>query len=340
MLTIKEVRDLTEYINQNPCLGFDLRTKVLYPLLDEIFSVDDVFTLRLSNGLAIEFPYRSNIAKEILLRSEEIPAHAWEPMTSMCVKIATEYKAGSVVIGGAYFGDQALISAKTLSDMNAKARQVICVEPNDIQRAQLTSNAVRNSLSQYIATLDNVLWSSSGEMFGLEDSDSHAAVQKGRNATIRSTTIEEIADNMNITDISLIQLDIEGSEEEALLGASNFLSMSERQAPIVITEIHSKYTDWSNGIENSSLVQLLLSYGYTVFGIRDAQSNWELGLKKPELLSLKNIYLEGPPHGFNLIASKDKEFFSSTRFTFVDRLASPKYLRHRDPELHMPINAI
>lgn len=340
MLTIKEVRKLRQYIDDNPCLDFDLRTKVLYPLLDEIFCEEDILEIQLNNGLTINYPYRSNIAKEILLREKNISSHAWEPMTSLCVELAVAYKPGNVLIGGAYFGDQALIAANTLNNMKREDYKVICVEPNELQRQQLLSNTAKNNLDNYIVPTGKVLWDLSGEKFSLEDSDSHAAIQKGLNASLESITIEQLAQEMGIGSFSLLQLDIEGSEEKALLGARKFLSMGQTEAPIVITEIHSKYTDWSKGIEKSSLVELLLQHEYKVYGLRDAQSNWELALEKPELVPLDKIYLEGPPHGFNLIAAKDESFFSNSRFTFVDKVASPKYLRHRNPEFHMPMNMI
>lgn len=339
MLTIKEIQNLRTYLNNNPCMDFDLRTKILYPLLDEIFNETDILEMTLKNGLHFKYPYRSNIAKEILLREDEISSHAWEPMTSLCVEIATAYKGGDVLIGGAYFGDQALIAANTLRNLGKANRRVICVEPNKIQRDQLIDNSYANNLNDYIIAIDKVLWDRTGDKFDLEDSDSHAAIQQGENASLESITIEQLANEMNTTEFSLIQLDIEGSEEKALIGAEKYLSMGKDHSPVIITEIHSKYTDWSNGIKKSSLVELLLHYKYKVFGLRDAQSNWELSLDKPELVPLDKIYLEGPPHGFNLIAAKDESFFNDSRFTIIDRLASPKYLRHRNPQFHMPINS-
>jgi hypothetical protein len=132
-------------------------------------------------------------------------------------------------------------------------------------------------------------------------------------------------------------LDIEGSEERALQGASKVLNLPDDYAPIVIVEIHRKYVDWDSGLASTGIVRLLASHGYTVYALRDCQSNWELGLESPEIIPIDDVYLEGPPHGFNLIASKSDSFFDVSGFRRVSHV-SPKYLRHRDPTLHQPLS--
>ena len=118
-----------------------------------------------------------NIAKEILLSSMDIPDHAWEPMTSRVVDMVTKRRNGSVLIGGAYFGDHALIAALSLKDKDPE-NIVVCVEPNSEQRQLLTEDAHNNNLSKFIRIADAVLWDVQGHLFRLDDSDSHAAVQE------------------------------------------------------------------------------------------------------------------------------------------------------------------
>lgn len=239
------------------------------------------------------------------------------------------------MIGGAYFGDHALVAALELNKSNG-SHSVLCVEPNEKQRNMLDLNAKINGLSNYIQLINAVLWDQSGLKFNLATSDSHACVSPDPNAIHISETIDQLLLNHKVGSLSLLLLDIEGSEERALQGAQIVLGLSQEEAPVVIVEIHRNYVDWSQGLNSTSLVKELTKYGYNVFALRDCQSNWNLRLDSPEIIPLDQIYLEGPPHGFNLIASKNLDFFKSQGFKIVNNV-SPKYLRHRCPELHMPI---
>ena len=335
MLDLAYVQQLRNHLDRNPCIDFDARTKILYPLLDQIFREGDRLNLRLENGLTIDYLFKSNIAREILLRDRENPSHAWEPMTTRTVELAIRYRPGSVVVGGAYFGDHALIAARELS-LAKSTGLVICVEPNQEQRDILAANAELNNLASSIRLLNSVLWSSSGLKFDLAASDSHASVIADEKAAYTSQTIDEILARYAINDISLVLVDIEGSEEEALRGANAALSAPPDHAPVVIAEIHRNYVDWSGGLGQTSIVRYLRDHDYLVFALRDCQSNWSLDIDSPEIIPLERVYLEGPPHGFNLIAAKDATFFEDQGFRTVCDV-SPKYLRHRDPALHLPL---
>ena len=54
---------------------------------------------------------------------------------------------------------------------------------------------------------------------------------------------------------------------------------------------------------------------------------------------MDDIYLEGPPHGFNMVAVKDPAIFSGPDYRIVEGV-SPKYLRHKDPALHHPVGGL
>jgi FkbM family methyltransferase len=335
MLDLNYVYKLRDFIDANPCIDFDSRVALLYPLLDQIYSSGDRLSLTLENGLRLDYLYKSNIAKEILLRERENPSHAWEPMTTRVVELAIRYRPGPVLIGGAYFGDHAMIAAKELQD-GKHAGPVICVEPNEEQGQLLLENAAINGLSPWLRLVKSVLWDREGLRFNLNDQDSHASVELDDSAACLSETIDHIVSDQLSEGISLLMLDIEGSEEKALAGARSVLSLAADRAPVIIVEIHRKYVDWDCGLSNTEMVRFLVGYGYHVYALRDCQSNWELGLEAPEIIPLEDVYLSGPPHGFNLIASKDEHFFDASGFKRVSNV-SPKYLRHRDAKLHAPM---
>ena len=336
MLDLDYISQLRTFLDSNPCIDFDSRTTVLYPLLDQIFCSGDRLSLTLENGLHLNYFYKSNIAKEILLRERECPSHAWEPMTTRAIELAIRYRPGPVLIGGAYFGDHAMIAGKELQNLGHKG-PVICVEPNKEQGQLLLENADINGLTPWLYLVKSVLWEQRGLRFNLDSEDSHASVQVDERASLLSETIDHILSGLQLEQLSLLMLDIEGSEEKALKGASSILRLPADRAAVVIVEIHRKYVDWDCGLSNTGIVRLLLDNGYHVYALRDCQSNWELGLQAPEIIPLDQVYLSGPPHGFNLIASKNDDFFDGSGFARVTNV-SPKYLRHRDAKLHFPLS--
>lgn len=335
-MDISYIKKLCRFFDANPCMGFDARSQILYPLLDKLIPEGQIFDLELENGLHFEYAYTSSIAKEILLRELENPSHAWEPMTSKSVELIMANRPGTALIGGAYFGDHALIAARELQIKRSEGL-VICIEPNIAQGQLLIKNAKANNIRDQIIWSDCILWDQPGLPFSLNDADSHASVRQDLNSDCATDTIDRLLAKYSIESLSLLMLDIEGSEEKALRGATAVLGLAEDLAPVIIVEIHRSYVNWDGGLANTDIVRLLTGYGFHIYALRDCQSNWELGLKGPEIVPLDTVYLEGPAHGFNLIASKRDDLFDDLGFKRVP-FVSPKYLRHRDPRLHLPLS--
>lgn len=335
MLTLKQVRQLCQTLEENPIDGFDARAQLIYPLLDEIFPEGTAFEVSLQSGVRLRFKHTGKISKEIILRETDISSHIWEPMTTRAILAAIAFREGSVLIGGAYFGDHAIPAAHEMRRLK-RTDSVISVEPHADNLALLLENARENSVSEYVTASGLVLWSEPDLKFHLDDRDSHAATTLGDNGTLSSGTIDGLIESHGVTSLALIVLDIEGSEEQALHGASSTLNLPKAEAPIIIAEIHRNYVDWDSGLQNTPIIKFLLENDYEIFALRDHQGNWELDLEYMEIIPIDRIFLDGPPHGFNIIASKDPQFFDTEKFRrTVD--VSPKYLRHRDSELYRPL---
>ena len=73
----------------------------------------------------------------------ETPDHAWEPQTSR-ILVNLARTATQVVIGGAYFGDHAILIAREIAP---RGGVVHAFEPNNEQRSMLVRNAELNGLS-------------------------------------------------------------------------------------------------------------------------------------------------------------------------------------------------
>ena len=329
------IRQMIAYEGVIKAPGVDVREEITGPLVDALFDDDQVVRRTLSNGVTFEFLYRSKIARDFVMSTPEAPDHAWEPQTSrILVKLAKGAK--NVVIGGAYFGDHAVLIAKEISG----AGVVHAFEPNSQQRGMLTRNAEINGLTN-IKPRPEGLWHDSTTNLKLVGYDSFASAETAEagDDTFKTVTIADYLDAQGVGKLDLIVLDIEGAELGALKGADKFLAQPPGQAPNILFEVHKHYVDWTHGLENTELMRFLTGHGYTLFALRDFNSNYDLAGRPIELIPMGAIHLEGPPHGFNMVAVKDPKVFDGPDYAMV-RDVSPKYLRHKDPKLHHPVGGL
>lgn len=315
--------------------GVDVREALTGPLVDALFDEDQVIRKTLSNGVAFEFLYRSKIARDFVMSEPEAPDHAWEPQTSR-ILVNLARGAAQVVIGGAYFGDHAVLIAREIA---GNGGLVHAFEPNDAQRAMLARNAQLNGLGN-IRVRPEGLWSNSGAHRKLVGYDSFATTEAaGADDGFGTLSIADYLAAEGVERLDLVVLDIEGAELEALRGAGAFLGASRAEAPKILFEVHRHYVDWSGGLPDTDIVRLLTGHGYEVFALRDFNSNHDLSGRPIELIPAEAVYLEGPPHGFNMVATKDPAIFRTEPYRIV-RDVSPKLLRHKDPTLHHPVGGL
>ncbi|WP_019450530.1 FkbM family methyltransferase [Cupriavidus sp. BIS7] len=317
--------------------GIDVREEVTGPLIDALHDDDRIVRKELADGTQLDFLYRSKIARDFVMSEPAKPDHAWEPQTSrLLVDLARRAK--QVVIGGAYFGDQAVLIAKQVA---GNGGVVHAFEPNNDQRRMLMHNAGLNKLTNIVPRSEG-LWDNSSTTLKLVGFDSFAhpeVANEGGDDGFQTVSIQDYLSAISVQKLDLIMLDIEGAELRALQGAQAFLERPAGEAPNVVFEVHRHYVDWSNGLENTPIVRLLSDRGYKVFAVRDFNSNFAMSHKPVELIPADSVYLEGPAHGFNMVAVKDESLFDSPDYSIL-RGVSPKLLRHKDPALHHPIGGL
>lgn len=331
------IRELIAFEGAIKAPGVDVREEITGPLVDALFDDDQVIRKTLSSGVTFEFLYRSKIARDFVMSTPEQPDHAWEPQTSR-ILVNLAKGAQQVVIGGAYFGDHAILIAREIA---AKGGLVHAFEPNNEQRKMLGRNAELNGLTN-IRPRPEGLWSDSSTNLKLVGYDSFATAEvakAGEDDGFKTVTIVDYLKAAGVDRLDLIVLDIEGAELGALKGADEFLARPKGQAPNILFEVHRHYVDWSKGLENTDIARLLTGHGYTLFALRDFNSNFDLSGRPIELIPATAIHLEGPPHGFNMVAVKDTSLFDTDAYRIVKDV-SPKLLRHKDPKLHHPIGGL
>lgn len=315
--------------------GLDVRQEVIGPLVDALYDDDQVVRKELADGTRLDFLYRSKIARDFLLSAPARPNHAWEPQTSRLL-IDLAATARQVLVGGAYFGDHAILLAKQAA---RNGGTVHAFEPNPEQRRMLMHNAQLNDLSNIVIRSEG-LWDDSSTTLKLVGYDSFAHPEVSTDSSgFQTTTMEDYLAAAGVARLDLIMLDIEGAELRALRGAEAFLKQPAGEAPDIVFEVHREYVDWTDGLENTAIARFLLDCGYQLFAVRDFNSNVDMGAKPIELIPAAEVYLEGPPHGFNMVAVKDARRFASAPYKICHNV-SPKLLRHKDPALHHPTDGL
>lgn len=307
-----------------------LRDEVTGPIVDALHGDDDCYEKTLADGTRFSFLFRTKIARDFLMSETEHPSHVWEPQTTRLLLDLSRGLAGDVVVGGAYFGDQAILVARGLP----AGRTVHCFEPNRVQADMLAGNARLNRLENVRVNRCG-LWSRSDVRLKLDGFDSFA------NAVDAPADDPDAFSTVSIDDycaagalkIGLVQLDIEGAELGALLGARKTLT---RDRPHIVFEVHRHYVDWSRGLAQTEICRYLMELGYTVYAVRDFNSHREMGERPVELVPLDKVYLDGPPHGFNMLAVQDPQRVAGRGFRMVENV-SPKLLAHKNPALHHPM---
>ncbi len=311
--------------------GFDVREEVTGPLVDALHQNVDSLCRTLASGLEIRCHYRSKIARDFAMATPEHPNCVWEPQTTrLLLELSAEIE--DAIIGGAYFGDHAIPVAHVMRAHGGRCH-AFELDPDHIDMLRL--NARQNGLDNLVIQPCG-LWSEAGARLALVGTDSHAAPVPDAANGAPATSIDEYATQAGLRRIGLIQLDIEGGEFAALRGAQKYLTHSAEAAPTLVFEIHRLYQDWSRGLESTEIVSFVEGLGYEVFAIRDYQGNMPLPEGPVEVIPVRDAYLEGPPHGFNVLAVKNKRVLDRLPLRMVHGV-SPKLLRHRDPKLHQPL---
>lgn len=312
--------------------GASVRDDITGPIIDALHSEQDVYEKQLADGTRFRFLYRTKIARDFLLAEQERPSHVWEPQTTRLLQHLTAKSKGDVLIGGAYFGDHAVVLGVQLK---GSGRLVHCFEPNTDQAAMLTGNGQLNGLDNLrINKLG--LWHESSQRLKLAGFDSFAnAVLATGDEGFETITIDDYCRAQSRT-IGVLMLDIEGAELHALQGATRVLAQDK---PAVVFEVHRDYVDWSVGLTNTPICALLKNAGYQLYAVRDFNTHQEMGDRPIELIPADSVYLEGPPHGFNMLAVADAALIGGSLFKQVKNV-SPKLLRHKSPALHHPVDGM
>jgi FkbM family methyltransferase len=308
-----------------------VRDRSTGPLLDAAF-LGCLFTKRLKCGLEFSFQHTGRISREFLLAETE-PEYVWEPQTSkLLLHFAGRSK--NVIVGGAYFGDQALLLAK---EVLPRGGVVHAFEPTQEQHGRLLANAGSNQLTNLMPHRLG-LWSVPGVRLAFDGADELAAPMESTSSEgdggVYTTTVDACVKEHGLESLDLLMIDVEGGEYHVLQGAVEQLASA--QAPVIIYETNSRYSDWTRGLENAETCVFLRERGYHLFAIRDFHANVNVAGMPVELTPADRTYITGPHHGFNMLAVKDLSLLSDPLFHIVNDV-SPKLIPHKNDPKFEPV---
>lgn len=306
------------------------REQVRWPLILSLMSEVKYHRVILQNGLIFDVGADSRIEKALLLSTETHPDHVWEPQTTRLL-MALAASASNVIVGGAYIGDHVAFIARVLTGTG----NVHAFEPSAHSFARLKHHLDVNDLNNVVAHQMG-LWDRSDVALQLQGDLALGSSVPTTDSELafNSVSIDDYARSRNVEPIGLIMLDTEGGEENALLGARETIT---RDSPNIVFEIHRNFVDWTDGLENTSVVSFLTAQGYMLFAIRDFHSNYPMADAPIEVIPVDRVYLDGPPHGFNVLATKDRDVIERLGLSVVNDV-SPKLLLDKDPALHLPLS--
>jgi len=313
------------------------RATVRWPLVLALLDEVGTHRVELASGLVLEVGADSRIEQALLLSCESFPDHVWEPQTTKLL-LALAAEARPAVVGGAYIGDHALPLAQALA-RHGDGTWVHAFEPMSWAFERLLRNRELSGVES-LRVERLALWDASDLDLDLEGppalASSRPAADSNAGEAVKSITVDDYLAAQGLESVGLLMLDTEGGEERALAGAAKLLSRPFPQAPHCLFEVHREYVDWSEGLENTDVVRFLAAHGYQLLAVRDFHGNHPMRDQPIEVIPVERVYLEGPPHGFNLLATKDPDLVGRLDLHVVCDV-SPKLLFDRDPALHHPV---
>lgn len=192
------------------------------------------------------------------ISNDIINGKIWENHISILIE--TFCKPNMVAIDcGANFGLFTLQMAKCVGDQG----KVIAFETQNLISQQLNFNVFTNGFKN-VSIFRNAVWSNSNEKLFMEEMDTTAALVNIGAAKIvqnSSSPILSLAlDDLLLARCDFMKIDIQGSEVDCLIGATNMLT---KLRPIFVIEVENDHLKSLNRSDNE-LLNLILSNKYRV----------------------------------------------------------------------------
>ncbi len=254
-----------------------VRTLLEWPIASRLLNPKKEYWSMLGKNRKILVGMEDILNRKILFEGKNRPCF-WEPSTTtLAQRIAEQSKI--CLLAGAHIGYEFIQIEKTLHP-NGK---IITFEPIPYLADRCQKTIYANRLESRITLRKEALSDSKGTVQMREDNlkSSITSMEEESTLTASCTTIDETMQNESES-LSLLLLDIEGYEWEALHGARKTL---EKNKPDCIIEIVESILKERN-IPSEKIYGFLQDLGYTCYAIQD-DYRLEKNLKKaPKIITI------------------------------------------------------
>jgi FkbM family methyltransferase len=267
-------------------------------------SLTEALTLTWSDGLSVRILPGDQLSRALYISG------TYEPNT-LCV-LRSLLQPGAVCLDvGANVGVVSLAASRWVGP----AGHVYAFEPSarefarlcdSIERSQVRNiTPVRAALPSFLgsATL-RVAAAASGGLNTLGDSFPYQGVEVEQMEQVEVMTLDDFVERHALAPVSVIKLDIEGSEGEAITGATRLLT---RDRPVLVLEVFAR-TLQSTGWTVARLENLIAAAGYVLFEIDDATA---------ELHSLASLSGHSEQNVVALPAERSREILSRVSASLI-----------------------
>ncbi len=180
-----------------------------------------------------------------------------EPVYKFFCKYLSQFRAKKLLDIGANIGLFALTAAK--AGVNTLAIEMMSGNVDSLKMSVRRNDLINlEVIEAAVSDTDGVL--------KFDGTSAWGAVSTNGKSVTRSLAL----DSLDLNDIGLVKIDIEGSELEALKGAHRFLTTVK---PDIIIECNA-WTSGSRGYSQREIIGLLHEQGYSIYRICDGSNLW------------------------------------------------------------------
>lgn len=243
-----------------------VRHALMWPVTTALAGHDYTEDVRLGDGTVMRVGLDDIVNRRLLFFPQQATA-CWEPETSrLLLELLGDRSV--VIVGGAHIGYHAILIAKQLKE---RGGEVHAFEPVAEFFERIEASRTLNGLSRLHgrrALLTDTTGTAGVHLSNMATSMNRPSGNGNGAAheTLPSFSVDDYVARERLASVTLMLLDIEGAELEALRGAEQLLTSAE--APDVIFEINREVLSGMNRREDD-VYSHLRARGYSLFLIRD-----------------------------------------------------------------------
>jgi len=240
------------------------RNFILWEMATYILGDDYCETVELFTGIRLTVGIEDNVSRSLLLCSPWAD-YIWEPQ-ALRLALKLQIDNGITIVAGGHIGYDALHLAQALQITNGR---VIAFEPFSESYKRFLRNQHDSMISN--VTLERMALSNHSQsevvlyVAGPRSSVDVATVSvEHQSERVRAVSLDDYIEERDINSVSLVFLDVEGSELKVLSGADRLLAT----CPTIILEINRPNIR-EQGLTPDDLYQFLFARNYSLYFIAD-----------------------------------------------------------------------